>query len=196
MRICCALLLVLLAHDVEARPLSSQSTRRRAGAPSSLPPGWREANDPRSGRAYYWNVETKATTWVRPEAAATKAQTSAPPTPAKHATAATPRANVVAATDAVEPGSAGEAVEVDEAVSSLAAAAAVDAPGPVGRLRRISSGALAWLAAPMWSPSEDGGARPAPRIATRELVAPEQRTPVPVLVVYLASLFAAGAAFL
>ena len=42
---------------------------RRKPAQAKLAPGWREAKDAASGRSYYWNVQTRATTWVRPEAA-------------------------------------------------------------------------------------------------------------------------------
>jgi hypothetical protein len=34
---------------------------------SALPPGWTETTDPSSGRVYYFNAVTKATSWTKPE---------------------------------------------------------------------------------------------------------------------------------
>lgn len=34
--------------------------------PSSLPPNWQEVPDASTGRSYYWNTATNATTWERP----------------------------------------------------------------------------------------------------------------------------------
>jgi len=35
---------------------------------SDLPPGWKEAKDPNTGRTYYYNKITKQTKWQKPEA--------------------------------------------------------------------------------------------------------------------------------
>jgi hypothetical protein len=36
------------------------------GVSTALPANWAEANDPGSGKAYYWNMTTKETRWERP----------------------------------------------------------------------------------------------------------------------------------
>jgi len=47
---------------------SQSTTPDAAGAtPAALPPGWVEATDPTHGRAYYYNAETGATSWERPQ---------------------------------------------------------------------------------------------------------------------------------
>merc|ERR1712194_758188 len=57
---------------------SSVSASASASAPvtsvpkASLPEGWRQASDPKSGRKYYWNVYTKNTQWKRPTTNAEK----------------------------------------------------------------------------------------------------------------------------
>lgn len=40
---------------------------------SGLPPGWAQTVDPATGATYFYNAETRATSWTRPEAAATTA---------------------------------------------------------------------------------------------------------------------------
>ena len=32
-----------------------------------LPEGWKEVNDPKSGKTYYYHKETKKTSWKRPK---------------------------------------------------------------------------------------------------------------------------------
>ncbi|CAD7943828.1 unnamed protein product [Amoebophrya sp. A25] len=41
------------------------------GPSGDIPNGWKEAQDPKTGRKYYWNVATKQTQWKKPTAAAT-----------------------------------------------------------------------------------------------------------------------------
>lgn len=52
------------------------------GGGGKLPPGWTEANDPSSGRAYFVNANTGETTWERPKSGPPVMAALPPPGPA------------------------------------------------------------------------------------------------------------------
>ncbi len=84
-RAACRVLMSCLAMQAGS-DASSVPLRLRGGAnaPSSsdaLPPGWRTAVDPASGRTYYWNVSSRETTWVPPKAPPSDSTLPPPATP-------------------------------------------------------------------------------------------------------------------
>ena len=73
-------------QEEAAQPASSAAAQPPAAdpaAPDQLPPGWMEAQDPSSGRLYYFNQNTNETTWEKPAPAPAPAPVPVPaPTPA------------------------------------------------------------------------------------------------------------------
>jgi len=67
-----------VSASASAASATAVSASASASAPvtsvpkASLPEGWRQASDPKSGRKYYWNVYTKNTQWKRPTTNAEK----------------------------------------------------------------------------------------------------------------------------
>ena len=52
------------------RETGPRETRRETGAREELPEGW-QAEEDEEGDTYYWNVNTKETTWDKPQHIAT-----------------------------------------------------------------------------------------------------------------------------
>ena len=124
---CCARRRRRAAHSLPTRRRRRGGARRRRRAPRArgsgavddatarivppapLPPGWRAAKDPATGRRYYWEAGTRTVTWERPR------------------TPRTPRAGVSAAADAAAGAVANRANGLGRAYKN--AVTAVGRPG-------------------------------------------------------------------
>ena len=69
------------ADDAAVAAASRSSSQPIAAATPPLPQGWKEATDPKTGKKYYYNAETKATTWTRPELEVAPSQARSPARP-------------------------------------------------------------------------------------------------------------------
>ena len=74
-----SLLVLALVESACARGIDGSLTATRLTSARVMASDWNEAIDPKTGRTYYWNKQTRESTWTRPSEP--EEEESAPPAP-------------------------------------------------------------------------------------------------------------------
>jgi hypothetical protein len=54
-------------EDIPSKPAAAVTAPVPASDDKPLPPNWKQASDPSTGKTYYYNKKSKETRWTRPE---------------------------------------------------------------------------------------------------------------------------------